>query len=245
MWRPTTVSTKQLKHRARLRSSSRQITVRAGWSEVLCFQGKSSGFSAARAPVRFQNVMRFQNENWPPNVGLQSELCCRCSARAPGHVGIVHRHNAKLGRKAQRGRLGEQCLMVCIRTPKGGSRRSRRALAGHMLRTLVHYRALPNWSATPRCGSCDDVCGHRGRRQHEGCDNARSTTKDSSGFRIATPANRHPRPSVDAFVEACIRVKTSGIRSTPTPASSPSVANDEQPAREPLNHDPSRSMYRA
>src|SRR5574338_1524806 len=53
---------------------------------------------------------------------------------------------------------------------------------------------------------------------------AARTTKDSSGFRSATLASRQPRPSVDAFVDACIRVKTSGIRSTPMPARRPNVA---------------------
>jgi nucleotide-binding universal stress UspA family protein len=53
---------------------------------------------------------------------------------------------------------------------------------------------------------------------------AARTTKANSGLRIATPTSRQPRPSVEALVDACIRVNTSGIRSMPMLANSASVA---------------------
>ena len=42
----------------------------------------------------------------------------------------------------------------------------------------------------------------------------------------AAPISKHPKPSVEAFVDACIRVNTSGIRSTPIAASNANARPD-------------------
>src|SRR4029079_2912833 len=122
--------------------------------------------------------------------------------------------------------------------------RSHRVRIRNVPRAFVDLRALPYRSATTRRSSCDDVSRHGGRQQHECRDTGSSHHEGQlrvSQRDCGEQAAQAERRRFGGCLHPCEHVRHS---KPPYGSEYPECGtNEEQPAGQPQNHDPSRSMY--